>query len=254
MKFINFNDSNYQCPEKWEEVTLRMILKVSELSELLPESPMIAIISGYVGIPVESIKSSNISKVNEIVSILSFISEPYVPVPTNEFTLYGKRYSTIPDLAETEFQDWLSIQTIMYNNKENPVRGLPRILAVYCKLPGEKLDDINMNERSELFMDLPITSAKDVEGFFLSSQLVWKQITQLFSKERELEQATLQHFNELSNIMKVSARGYGWYSPTKFLIGLYRLYLKYLKRDLEKSFSSTHSERSGWNSIKTVKT
>lgn len=237
MKEITFNNKPYRIPESWEEITLKMVIDADRLSDLLPESPLIAIIGAYTDIPIEEIKSSDILTINEIVQIMSFINEPYVPVPMNDFVFEGISYGTKPDLTQQEFQDWLSIQTILYNNKEEPVKGLSRILAVYCKRDNETLDDINIDERAKLFERLPFTVVKNVECFFLNNLIAWSSVIQLYSKEQEMEEAILQRFNEVNDIMKQRSRELGWYSPTRWLIGIYRKYLLSIKKQLEKSFN-----------------
>ena len=109
MKTITFNDKVYNVPTIWQEISLRQVIDTQILSDILPEAPLIAIIGGYVGIPIDEIKKSHVRVINEIVECLAFINEPYIAKPTNEFWFKDQRYSCKADLVEQEFQDWLSI-------------------------------------------------------------------------------------------------------------------------------------------------
>jgi hypothetical protein len=242
MKEITFNGKKYNTPTCWSDVTIKQVIQLDELSELMPDAILIALISAYVGIPVAELKSGNVKEVNDICTILGFIDTPYEPVAVNSFRFNGELYSTASDLTSHEFQDWLSIQTILYNNREHPVKGLARMLAVYCKKDGETLDDIDLGVREELFMGLPFTIAKSVESFFLHSLVAWKQATLLSLREEEMEKHILRSFDELSNTMKVRGQEYGFFSFTRIVIGIYRKYLMYLKRQLERYFSTTPSK------------
>lgn len=237
MKVIEFNENLYNIPEDWSEVTLRQVIDAQELSDLMPDAPLIAVMSAYTGIRVLELRESDVLKVQKILGVMGFLNVEYQSQPKNCFEFRGDLYSCLPDLAEQRFEDWLSIQTILYNNRENPVLGLSKMLGVYCKRSGETLDSINLDDREKLFMDLPFTVVKDVEGFFLANLSAWQQIIQLSSGEQELEKQILESFIEVSNIMKARAQGLGWYSPTRLVIGIYRYYLNYLRKELERSFN-----------------
>ena len=238
MKIVKFNNKEYVCPQCWDEVTLKQVIDTQELQDVLEDSPIVAIIAGYTGIPVEELQVSRVPELQEILNTLEFIYEEYVPVPQYEFSYQGQLYGTNPSIEETEFQEWVSIQTCLYNSRENPVRGLPRLIAIMCKLENETLDVVDINARALLFMGLPITTVRNLESFFLSSQVALRSSILLSSTIPEQEKLLLHKFKELDSMMIKRSQELGWYSPTRFVIGIYRLYLKYLKQGLEKSFSS----------------
>ena len=166
MKEVTFNEKVYQIPESWSEVSLGMVIKTSEYDELIEDAPIVSIICGYCGIQSSELKASRMAEVRPILDVLDFIYTQYVAIPSNSFEFKGYKYSTKDSLEETEFQEWVSTQTLLYQYKNNPVAALPKLIAITCKRPGETLDEINIEERSKEFYDLPFTIAKDVEGFF----------------------------------------------------------------------------------------
>lgn len=253
MKQIVFNDKTYNIPTEWGDVTLQMLIRSSELVDLLPDAPIIAIISAYTGIPIDQLKESHIAEVNSIIVDLGFVTVPYEPKPNNEFRWKNCKYSSEIDLVNQSFGDWVSVQTALNNFKDEPEKALPRMMAILCKKDGEKLDDFNLNERTTEFMELPMTVAKDVEAFFLLSKNAYNAIILLSSTEKEQEELVLIKLQELQNIMKKRKAELGIFSPTRLLIGIYQIYLNYLEQALVKFFNSQVSNQPKKTYIQTLK-
>jgi hypothetical protein len=253
MKEITFNEKQYSIPENWNEVTLRMVIKTSELDEFIADAPIISIIGGYTGIEITELKTSKVQDVQEIMTLLDFIYTPYEPQPATAFEFKGEKYMVMESLEKAEFQDWVSSQTVIYQYRDKPVQALPKLIAILCKKDGESLSDFDIEERSQMFLELPITTARDLECFFLHCLRAYNAVTLLYSTIPEQEAIVLNKFLELGNTMKQRQVELGWYSPTRFVIGIYRRYLLYLKRQLEKSFNSKYTEISRKNWIQTSK-
>ncbi len=247
MKTIEFKGKSYDVPECWCQITLRQVIKVQELSDILEEAPLIAIIAGYTDIPVEELKISNARELEPVLDCLEFIYEDYKVEPTNTFTFSGRTYSTKIDIADINFEDWVSVQAILYNNRDYPTKGLARVIAVLCKQEGETLDSINLDEREKLFMDLPMPIVKDIEGFFLSSLLVYRGISQLSSIIQEEEKLVRYTLKELSNMVSKRREASGLTFYMRFQTLIFRIYLWYLNFVLERYFRSGHSKRSKRN-------
>lgn len=250
---VKFNKIDYNVPESWSEVLLEQVIKCQEISDLIPESPVVAIINAYTSIPILELKQSRIQKINEILDILVFLYTPYTPKLMNSFILNNIEYRAEPDISEMCFQDYISIQTILYNYRDNIVRALPRMLAVLAKKPDETLDDIDLDQRSSEFLKLPYSQAKDLEFFFTSAITSLEVVSRLSLTQKEQREVIMQQFLELNNTMKKRKERVGTSWLTKFQIGFWQIYLKYIKRDLEKSFNSSLTEYSKMNFIKTVK-
>jgi len=244
MKTIKFNDKDYQVPENWGEVTIKMVVDVDDYSQIVPDAPIISIICGYTGIPMEELKSGNVPEVQNIMSIMEFIYHEYQPEITNSFTYFGKTYSCNADIVEQKFEDWVSIQTILHNYKDAPVRGLSRMIAVLCKKESETLDSINLDERARMFDELPITDAKNIEGFFLTSLNAYNNFTRLSSVLEHQDILIQAKLTELSNIMKARKAESGISLLTKLRIGYYQIYLWYIKSLLGRYFNFTPTKRS----------
>lgn len=248
MKEIVFNNKKYSIPQKWEEVSVRMIIRAAELSEILEEAPIVAIITAYTGIPIEDLKANRATEVNLIMENMDFIIKQYVPKPRTSFNFKGVEYSCASDIVDISFEDWVSVQTALYNYREEEYKVLPKLIAILCKKDKESLSDFDLNERTELFMDLPMTYAKDIEGFFLHSLNAYKSLF-LVSSTTDLQKELVQSkLVELKSIMRQSKERDGISFGMKCVIGIYQIYLWWVGKKLVKYFSleSTNNSKKTW--------
>lgn len=248
MKTIKFNGKDYHIPQAWGEVTLAQIIKASELSELLSDAPVVAIISAYTGIPIKDLKVNTALEVTTILEDMAFISEMYKPTPISTFTLDNIVYKAEEDLVNQRFEDWVAIQTTLLNYENDRVRALPYMLAILCKREKETLDDFILEDRAKLMLTLPMTVAKDVEAFFLHMLSAYKAISLLSSTADAQKELVLHKAKELSNIMKTRKAQYGIFSGTRFRIGIYQLQLWWVRKVLVKYFNSqvTNNSKKTW--------
>mgnify|MGYP001199803013 CR=1 FL=1 len=253
MKTIKFNGKPYSIPENWQDVSVGMLIKAQELSEILEEAPIIAILSAYTSIPVSELRLSLSSEVQEILAVMSFISVPYEPIPGNTFTLDNIVYECEADIVNQNFEDFVSVQTALYNNREEPHKALPRLLAILCKRDGETLQDFDLNVRSTLMLSLPMTDAKNVEAFFLTSLTAYRSLMFLSSTHDIQEKLVLNKLEELKNTMKQRKVGNGISFGMKLRIGYFRIILWWVKRVLVRYFNSGHSKSSKNNWMQTCR-
>ena len=242
MKTITFKEKEYNIPQSWDEITVGMIIKSNDYAELLPDAPSIAILHAYTGIPMKELKISNATEVMEIMEIMGFLSEEYKPVMGTSLTINGQTYSCNDDITQQNFEDWVSVQTTLFNYKDEPVRALPKLLAIMCKKEGEHLDDFDLGERTELMYGARLTDAKNIEAFFLHSLSASRAITLLYSTTKEREEIVLHKIKELQLILSKRKAQSGGFSLTRLLIGIYQKYLKSLESHLQKSFNSSPSK------------
>lgn len=169
MKKFQLNKETYHIPEKWEEVTLKMRIKAEEDSlELVDNEALqrVAFISGYANIPLEVLRHTPMPKINKLFEYLKFTNDELPTKPIVEFTYKGEKYNVMDSIMNAEFQDWVSCQTAVDNNKETPHNALPLVLAILCKKEGETLDNYDVEERAKHFMELPMTVVEPLRVFF----------------------------------------------------------------------------------------
>lgn len=244
METITFNNNQYQIPTCWQDVTVKMLIDAAQLSELLEDAPIIAIIAAYTGIPLREIRLDKSGEIQKVMTIMDFISKPYEAQPKTSFVHRDVQYSCADDLLHQNFEDWVSVQTALYNNREQQEKALPRLIAILCKKEGETLDDFDLNERSAIMESLPMTDAKDIEGFFLHSLNAYRSLILLSSTIKEQEALVFNKVRELQNILKTRKAHSGMFSGTRLRIGIYQLQLWWVRKVLEKYFNSEPSKSS----------
>jgi hypothetical protein len=168
---------------------------------------------------------------------MDFVKEEYKPTPTTCFTLDNIEYCCEEELVNQKFEDFVSIQTAIYNYRNDKVRVLPRLLAILCKRKDETLDDFNISERSKLMETCPMTKAKDVEAFFLSSLTAYNALTLISSTQDIQKEMVLHKIKELENTMRKYKAQTGISFGTKIRIGVYQIQLWWVKNQLVKYFS-----------------
>ena len=241
MKTIQFNNKKYDIPTSWDEVTIGMQQEVSRVASLQSHVKMLGIIAGYCGIPVQELKSAPVSRTVEMMGSLEFMSEP---IPTNKdlkWEFSGHTYTVDKNLGDMQFQDFVSIQTILAENEETYYDALPVVVAVLCKREGETLDDYDPMERAKLMGQMPISVASSIGSFFLLNENYSKLLTHLSSSHAQ-ESILLGKLNELKRTQSqlVVHRGGRW--SMRLRIGILKRYTKRLEQQLTKHFSSMQSK------------
>ena len=243
MRKITYNEKVYNIPTDWNEITIRQHLAAEDLAkELGKELEFMAIVSAYTDIPIGLIKKGMTQEMHEIMQSLEFLTQDYKPNPITKFLFKKEEYFIEPYLVNNQFQDWLTVQTILTNNEENPMHGIARVIAVIAKKKDETLDDFNLDEREELFKDLPMDIVKDIESFFLLNYQKSKMNMLLSSKEFQSDYLLLK-LSELRVLLKRQKRLHGRFSPTRWLIGIFMFYISLKEKALVKSFNSTQSNK-----------
>lgn len=239
MKQIQFNNKKYDIPCDWNEVTLKMQMEVSKVSALQSHVKMLGIIAGYTGIPVEELKTVPVKRVMDVMAGLEFMG---TPIPTNkdlEWEFEGNKYKVDKNLGEMQFQDFISIQTILAENQETYYEALPIVVAVLCKREGETLDDFNPMERAKIMERMPISVASSIASFFLLNENYYKLLTHLSSKEAQ-ESILLAKLNELKRTQNQWGQHRGGKLRMRLLRGIINRWIKSYEQQLTKHFNSMH--------------
>ena len=244
MKEIQFNNKKYNVPQTWDEVTLKMVIDVQTYVDLLPNAELICVVAGYTGIPIDELKPAKVAQVQKMVKEMSFIYKEYQPQMNNEFEHKGKTYGMELDVQDIRFEDYISAQTILHNHRDNPVQGLPKLIATLCKTKNETINDFVLEVRAHEFLDLGYTKVKDVETFFLRALNAYEVSSRLSLTDSQMVELIRTQLKELRLTMKQSEVRNGGTWLTRFRIMYLRIYRWYLARELERYFSTIVSSPS----------
>ncbi len=242
MKKIQLNSVSYQVPTSWDDVTVGDQIRISKIAqENTGLTSQLQLIAGYANIPVSVIKKTHISKLPTLVKHLEFIQEPLEDEPIENFKFKGDTYYLMPTLIEGEFQDFISLESAIKNNEESNYKALPMMIAILAKKEGENLDSYDLEERAEMFKDLPIQTANRISSFFLSFAMLSSANTQtsleLVEKEREKEM--IKRFEELKSTT-TKLDGLGWFGRLR--MRMLHKYVKSYEKGYRSSLISTQSK------------
>jgi hypothetical protein len=242
MKQIELNGKKYTIPTKWEEVTLKMQMKVTEDTEkiVLEDMKKFAILSGYAGIPIDELKKAKLTDIIKLFENVEFIAKPLPDTPILEFDFNGKHYYCGQNLVDMEFQDFISIENVIESYSGNTQNALPTILAIMCKQRKangvfESIDDYDIMARAKEFENLPITIAHSLSLFFSRSVVLFSNLFQSFSKPETQKEVIVKQIESVENTLKKLA---GKELLTRCATGIFRIYLKYIRRLVHKHFTS----------------
>jgi len=239
MKTIQFNDKKYDIPQSWDEVTLEQQIKVTADAEhfTTDTTKRIAILSGYMGISPEELRHAHIQKVAPLFKHLKFIGEAVPDKPVAEFEFNGSTYYVAQNLVEQEFQDFVSLENALQGTKGDLLRALPLVIAILAKKRTEDgfetIDDYDVEKRAEEFKRLPIAIANGIGVFFYTSVNTFTAISPSFSQPNNLVEMKA---NSLLNTLKPQA---GQGLLMRWLLGVSRSYIKFIKKNASKYFTST---------------
>lgn len=242
MKQIELNGIKYNVPTSWEDITIKDQIRVSEISQKYTGlTSQLQLLAGYSNIPVDVLKHINIKHLPELLSNLEFINEPLNQDPISKFEYKGDKYYVMPTLIDGEFQDFISLESVIQMYAEKPADGLPFIIAILCKREGETLDSFDIEERAKHFLDLPIDIANRVSVFFSQLEKLSMINTPTFLEQyqKEVDKKAINQLNELENTMKQSD-GQGWLGRLQRKILL--KYVQYLKKNYISYLTGTVSK------------
>jgi len=188
MKQFQYKNQKYSVPCEWKEIPLRMVMQMArDEKEFVSDSgKQLAYISAYAGIPVDVLKHSTITEVGRLFQYLEFLSKPLPETPIFEFEFEGEKYSVAETIAKQEFQDFISLETVIADNDGNIYESLPMIIAIMAKRQGESLDDIDLDARAKLFENLPMTIAHPLSVFFCQQEQISTMLSQLSLQQEHL--------------------------------------------------------------------
>lgn len=239
MKEIQINGKKYQCPESWDEITLEKQIEVNNYIDTFTNKSVksIAMLGGYLGIPLDVLKKMKLSDANKLAKKVKFLNEKMPDKGITEFDFNGSHYYFGQNLMDVEFQDYVSIQNAMQNVSGDTLQVLPTLMAIMCKRKKpdgtlESLSDYDVDKRAEEFKKVPITVANSLSVFFYQNIITSQIISQLYSNPKEVAQKKI---DECKNTIRSQA---GRGLLMRWLRGTSLYYLKFIEKRLDKYFTS----------------
>ena len=223
MKTFQYKYEKYTVPTSWEEVTLKQIIKITsdQDSFKFESTQKLAFISAFCGIPVETLKKSSVTEVGTLFKYLGFLNKPLPEEPIYEFEFQGHKYSVAETMAKQEFQDFVSMETVLADSDGTTYKALPMMMAIMCKREGESLDDYDVQERAKMFEEVPITIAHPLSVFFCNQEKIYNALSQLSLKQDLV--IAMKARDMLDTLKPLDGMGL----LTRLLIGILRSYIRF---------------------------
>lgn len=242
MKTIEFKGKEYQCPESWRDISLKMQVEAHNLSQNEKYVKAIGVLSAYTKIPVEDLKRAEKPLLMETMKHLAFINTPISDEPLFEFEYKGEKYNILESMTKNQFQDYVSLQTVVNMYKDDNWKQLSYIIAIMAKKQGETLDDYDIEERAKYFEDIDVETLTRVSAFFLKSKKALNLIT-VFSSPQIQAILVEDKLNELKNIQNRLKAQRGGNLLIRLWIFVSKHWLRFYMRQWEKSYNSQHSKK-----------
>lgn len=223
MKRIKIEDTLYNVPESWDDVTLGQYEKWFDYvaDTKMKEVELVSLIST---IPFDLLSTLPLSFYTDVLNMVSFAFAGNDFKPSNKIIIDNEVYSvSVKD--ELTLAQYVDVEAT-FEEEDNDSR-LSEILAIVCLRKGEKYDFKILKERKKLFQDLKMNEVFPLLAFFLQLRKNLLKITTFYSKV--VEQA-----NQFANLIRTSAEnGDG----TKLLPRLQRMKYRSLMKSLTKQLS-----------------
>ena len=149
MKTIEFSGKKYQCPESYKDISLKMAVEAHNLSQNEKYVKAVGVLSAYTKIPVEDLKKAKTTMLVEVMKNIAFINTPISEEPLFEFEYKGDKYNILESVTKNQFQDYISLQTVVQMYKDDNWKQLSYIIAIMAKKQGETLDSYDIEERAK---------------------------------------------------------------------------------------------------------
>jgi hypothetical protein len=248
MKEIKLMGKSYNLPTGWDEVSIAMMQQISELSTDQEDYIYtLNTMSIYSGIEMDILKSLNMKKVSELLPCFEFINSPIPTETVFKFTHNGYEYSVADNLLDQQFQDFVAVQTISVQFKNNKWYMIPYLLAVMAKRDGETLDSFDIRKRADEFNTLPVTIAVGISSFFLSNSKVLDFIS-LSSSPEVLQQLLQSKTQQLKDTLRILKNKRGKNLLIRLWIGISHVFIRSIVSAQEKYSNSPvlKSSKKSW--------
>lgn len=188
MKNFRLNDKDYQAPENWEEMSLKLYVNVAKLEEkkseyLLGELYLLKIVEALCDAEDGDLDDLTLEDVNDISQSIGFLKENYNWPNVKTIDIEGTTYVFPSDLNKLTMGEYISMKTFQ-ENTQSQAEAIPYILAIILR-PGRLITDEetgeekwvqdkftanNIEYRKEIFMSQPVVKLMGPITFFLGGK------------------------------------------------------------------------------------
>lgn len=186
---------SYNIPTKWEEVTLKQFQQILELEDKNDNLAILAIMLNKTKEEVQQLPSKVLTL---FYKNLNFFKEEPRTESDNKLTINDELY-VINDKDNMKVGEYADFNEILQYDRNN----YAYMLAILCRKEGEVYDDKfiaeKLNQRKEMFENIPVTEALKTVNFFFQKFISLKTNTMNYSTalKEEVENLIAENIKDL---------------------------------------------------------
>lgn len=186
---------SYNIPTKWEEVTLKQFQQILELEDKNDNLAILAIMLNKTKEEVQQLPSKVLTLFYQN---LNFFKEEPRTESDNKLTINDELY-IINDKDNMKVGEYADFNEILQYDRNN----YAYMLAILCRKEGEVYDDKfiaeKLNQRKEMFENIPVTEALKTVNFFFQKFISLKTNTMNYSTalKEEVENLIAENIKDL---------------------------------------------------------
>lgn len=175
MKTFVLNEREYQVPENWEEMTLKLYVNIAKLEEkrseyLLGELYLLKVIEALCDAEEGDLDDLTLEIVNDVSTSLSFLKENYDWPNIKTIEIDGTTYVFPSDLNKLTMGEYISMKTFQ-ENYTTQAEALPSILAIILR-PGKLIKDEETGEEKWVQDKFTANNIEYRRNLFMSQSVV----------------------------------------------------------------------------------
>lgn len=159
---ITIDNTNYNIPTEWADVTLGQYEKWFD-SEITTKEDEITFVSKVSNIPLDILQSLPLSFYNDLVQMIGFSLKDANTLPRNNIKIGDVQYSINAE-DELTLAEYVDVETVLQGDTDR----LGSVLAIVCRPTGEIYNTKNLPERIKLFNNLTMDKVYPLFSFFLT--------------------------------------------------------------------------------------
>lgn len=170
---ITIDNTNYNIPSEWSDVTLAQYEKWFD-SDIKTKENEIAFVSKVSNIPLDLLQTLPLSFYNDLVQIIGFALKDPNTLPRNNIKIGDVQYSINAE-DELTLAEWVDVETVLGGSEDR----LASVLAIVCRPTGEMYNTKNLPDRIELYKNMTMDKLYPLFAFFLTLKEQYQKIMNL---------------------------------------------------------------------------
>lgn len=186
MRKDSYNFGEWNCPESWDDITLKQFQEINQYyADKDKRFDIREVIHILANKSIDEVNSLPAEFLEVIMDKLSFVTtEPEQKEPTNKIEINGETYQ-INFMEKLKTGEYVSVDNIIKSDRND----YASILAILCRKDGEiydsKFEAELFEERKKLFEEQPVTKILPIVSFFLNLYILSVIPSRLYSEVEE---------------------------------------------------------------------